>query len=583
MFIEDEQFCYSRFSVLNTYLGESGNLSEDVTLEDLTFKIVAYNTVTNVWFDLRSLSIDLSDQIASGNIQDINLDSTRGYVLTDTDIFNSLKLTTDTNILGRQYYDLEIGYKIPWQDWLALPYADTIFLDRTKSQNGLNQNASNYSGVNDYVIKILIEANVETTGITTNYVQPSGDFEAYNYNTDDQAPDAYSCVINTFKKDGTPILNNVIQDEFTEVRAVVTPLVPPVFSQDVDMTEVSSVWTRIAHGEIWIPTVPPTFEREPNWFDGQADDNDNFGSSSGTAKKGDIGLYTSTTNPNQILANENNDAYYGCISIDEYSFYSINGKMFSDSIDNDTIGFVIAFDVDENGVETTLSLLATTGGAYLGLNPLFDVNNPTSGLINSFQTIGSPTPTANYALVYNYGKRDCTILDSEFTGSPVDLGWNSALVGDLDFTVNRTANDIEVMIDWTIDSVNYLKTFNYNILSNPLTEKFNGLKSLGFAFFSQDQGGFKDVVLSFPNSDYYGVLRMETKNSPSDFAISELNTEIVNTDSSLLKQITGDENKATLSFDGTDFIIQGLVNTDNITQGEEYKFSALLRRKDLTL
>ena len=69
----------------------------------------------------------------------------------------------------------------------------------------------------------------------------------------------------------------------------------------------------------------------------------------------------------------------------------------------------------------------------------------------------------------------------------------------------------------------------------------------------------------------------------NDAVANELNTEVINTDDSLLKQITGDENKALLSFDGTNFIIQGLINTDNVVEGENYRFSAELRKRDLIL
>lgn len=576
MFIEDEQFCYARFKVLDTYLGESGNLTEDVTLESLKFKIVAYNTVDNTWFDLRSLSIDLSDQVVSGNIQSIALDTTRGYILTDTDIFNSLKLTTDTNDGTYQFYDLEIGYKIPWQDWLSLPDADTIFLDRAKDQNGLNQNASNYSFTNNYVIKFLIDADVETTGITTNEVKRTGDFLAYNRNTDDQEPDAYSCVINTFKEDGTPILNNVIQKGFTELRAVITPVNPPVDIAAVDMTEVANVWNRFAHGN----KLPlDGFPRLGDWNNEQANESDTFSDSvtdytklDGTPSIPLPELYGST--PTTINALANCFALYGCYSLLKYEFYSITGTMFSTSTDNDAIVYNIAFMTDEDGVEHTLSLAATSGGWLLDTNPLFEVGN------DSISSLIPDNTFASWALVYDLGKRGGVQLDEYITSSS-GLSWVQA--GGLDFDVSRVANNITASVDWDLNGSPESNTFNYDLNSSPLTQKFIGVQNIGFSFISQDQGGFKDVVLSNPSDGYYGVLRMETKDSPSDFGKSELNTEIVNTNSSLLKQITGDENKALLSYDGTDFIIQGLVETENTNDGEEYTFSAELRRKDLIL
>lgn len=574
MFIEDEQFSYARIKLLNTYLGEDGNLLEDVNLETLNFKIVAYNTVDNSWFDIRSLSVDLSDQIVSGNIQNIELNTNRGYILTDIDIFNSLKMSTDTNDGTYQYYDLEIGYKVPWQDWLELIGADTIFLDRSLSQNGLNQNSSNYSGLNNYVIKILIDANVETTGVSTNYVKPSGDFLSYNYNTDDQNPDAYSCVINTFNEDRIPILNNIIESGYTELRSVITPLTPPEDVGAVDMTEVDDTWNRFAHGNKI--TSGTSFPRTGNWFNEQAkDDNDKFSEGGGTAtftKSSD--LYTSETST--IKADENCLALYGCYSLSQYEFYSITGAMFSNEADDDVIVYNICFMTDEFGVEHSLSLCLTTGGFVLDLGSGFIVDDPTTSVFDS-----ATGQDATWALVYDYGKRGCAQLYEEFATGKNGLNWSQ--VGDAMFEVSRTANNIEVNLDWTITGDQFLDSFSYDLNANEYTKKFIGVNHIGFSFLSQSGGGFKDVVLSNPSSGYYAALRIEAKDSPSDFGMSEINTIIENTDTSLLKKITGEENKATLSFDGTNFIIQALVNTDQITDGEEYKFSSLLRRKDLRL
>lgn len=574
LFIEDEQMLYARFKVLDTYLGEDLDLLEDVNLESLKFKIVAYNTVTNTWFDLRTLNIDLSDQVVSGNIQNIELDSTRGYILTDTDIFNSLTLTTDTNDGTFQFYDLQVGYKIPWQSWLELISADADFYDKTKSHNGLNQNSSNYSFTNNYVIKILVDAEVETTGITTNYVNRSGDFLAYNYDTDDQIPDAYSCVINTFKEDGTPILNNIIEKGFTELRAVITPLVPPIFSQSVDFTEVSNNWTRYAHGNYYTPAS--TFgQRLGVWANDQANDTDTFNDNVSNFTKLDAGLYTSTAS--SIETNQNCFAVYGCYSLLQYEFYSITGKMFSNAADNDTIIYDICFFVDEFGVENSLSLCVTTGGIPSSLGNLWVDGDPLTS------TIWFEDVSANWSLVYNFGKRDCINLEQFDTTSAIGLLWNNPSVGDFSFDVSRTGADITIDGAWTIGGTPFTNQITYNLNDNAITEKFKGFSYIGFGFMSQDQGGFKDVELSLPSSDFYGVLRVEPEESSSDFSMNELNTEIENTDNSLLEQITGTENKASLSWDGTSFIIQGLIDTDKTVDGEEYKFSAELRSKDLIL
>ena len=214
----------------------------------------------------------------------------------------------------------------------------------------------------------------------------------------------------------------------------------------------------------------------------------------------------------------------------------------------------------------------------VGQNPAYVSGDETDRRTFSIFDYQSPSIAARWALVYNHGKDDSVVIETSLTGK---TGFTWLQAGDLIFDIQRSANNITVDVDWTIDAVQYTDTFNYDLNANANTQKFIGVQNIGFGFLSQDGGGFKDVELSYPNSDYYGVIRMEKKDSPSDFGKSELNTEIVNTDSSLLKQITGDENKALLNYDGTDFIIQGLVNTDNLVKDEDYSFSAELRRKDL--
>jgi hypothetical protein len=550
-------------------------------LIDLKFQVVVYNTATQAYYVLREYQFDLSDSITTPDgTQRIEIDETRGYVLTDDDLFNSVFIETIPTSGGAANYNIKLGYKTPWQEWNAWRDAPLDFYDNTKPNNNLNDLTSNYSdNISNYEVRVFLDAGLEFEGSVTKYVISSEKFDVFDYDTDDEDPDAFSCVINTFNNLGTPLQNNIIEQEFTEVRAVFTPLNPPTFSENVDFTEVSTQWGRFAHGEK-LTTAFLTLDRIPNWSGGQADDNDIFGDNIGnTFNKNSADLYTST--PNQILSEKNLGAFYGCSSLLEYNFYTINGKMFSNDSDNDGIAYIIAFNTDADGNESTLSLVATTGGIFTGLNPAFDVNNPESGLVDSFQLFASPTPSANWALVYNFGKRDCQIIDSFATSSSANLGWNNAAVEDLNFEVNRIDNDIEVIVDWTIETVDYSNTFNYNLLSNSFTEKFAGFQRIGFAFNSQNQGGFKDVVLTLATSDYYGILRIEPENAPSDFSINELSTVREAPEGNFLTQVTGTEKKANLVFAGGNFILQGLVDTSQITEGQNYKLSAELRSLNL--
>lgn len=223
MFLEDGQMLDCRFKLKDTYLDPETASNLPVTLSSLKFKIVAYDTVSNDWFDLREFNLDISNQVIVGNVQNITLNTTRGYVLDSQDIFNSVIIATDTHDGTYQFYNMQIGYKIPWQDWIELIGADTVFYDNTKLHNGLNNKSSNYSFANNYKIRFLIEAVVNSNNTDSTYVTTSGDFEAYDYETDDESPDGFTAVIQTFDSIGADLSGNIINGGYTEVRATFNP------------------------------------------------------------------------------------------------------------------------------------------------------------------------------------------------------------------------------------------------------------------------------------------------------------------------------------------------------------------------
>jgi hypothetical protein len=252
--------------------------------------------------------------------------------------------------------------------------------------------------------------------------------------------------------------------------------------------------------------------------------------------------------------------------------------MFSESGDDDAIGYVIAYDVDENGIERTLSLVATTGGLLLDKNPSYVEGDITTNIFKfaSVYNVG-------WALVYNFGKSDMKQLDI-YESSNARTTWatldNSG--EDFNFTVRRSADEIEVDCSWVLPSdPTASNTFTYNLTDEPETNVFRGFKSLGFAFLSQNEGGFRDVNLTRADGDYYVEHRIDPKESQSDFADNRISSHIEAAESGILTQITGDVKKATLSFDGTKFVGQCLIDTDLLENGQDYDFSAELRPLDL--
>ena len=595
------------------------NFSKDDTAEltSLSFEFIVFNTVTNDIFTLRSYDFDLSDSFFANGVQQIEVDQLRGYILKDDDLFNNVLIETDSSAGGFTDYHIQIGYKTPWQDWLEWKKAPVEFFDKNKPFNGYNNKSSEYfNNIADFEPRVILRANLLKDGVTTEYVTSSEGFEVYDYDTDDQTPDGYTCEINTYNFMGQKLENNIIERDFTELRATFTPENPPTFSETVDFTEVTTAWNRFAHGNAFVDNsgtlgnsnrlrkfnsdlivADPSLATgktsdqikaeltEPyGWLNDQANDveglldpdTDLFGSSV-RYNKYVASLYTSTTN--QILCNENLNAFYGCYSLLKYEFYEITGAMFSTGADDDLISYIIAMNVDEEGIERTLSLCATTGGYLLDTNPAYK-SNPDDITINSCLALGvGQKINPSWALVYNYGKEDSIQLLLETTAAPTGLNWNQ--VEDLNFDIQRKGNDLVITVNWEIQTVNYSQTWNYNLLDNPETEFFLRPQSIGFGFSSQDQGGFKDVELVVPAGNYYAILRMEDENAPSDFNINELSTVREAPENNLLSQITGTDKKASLSFDGDNFIVQGVIDTSRVKEGENYKFSAELRTNNL--
>lgn len=179
-------------------------------LDSLNVDIVAYNVTNNTWFNLESVQVPLNSGIVVGGIQKFNLNVPRGFNYTGINDYNIISLQNGLLVGSKQYYDAQISLKMDWQSWVNLPNADTIFYDVSQPNNGLNENASNYSLKNNYEIRFLVNANVseKTTGKVTNYVCSNIENEVYNYDLDNNITPIVSGVINTY--DGLTNLSGVL-------------------------------------------------------------------------------------------------------------------------------------------------------------------------------------------------------------------------------------------------------------------------------------------------------------------------------------------------------------------------------------
>lgn len=163
------------------------DMSLGAIIDSVSLKVVAYDSNTNEYFEISSYNVPfnattISDDNAVNGIQAIDFTGSRGFTVSGTTDFDIVTVKSDTNDGTNQFYDWEIAYKIPWRTTVAID-ADDIFYDSDEPLNNLNQKASNYSGLNNYEIRIFLQKIMKSSedGVTTEYNLSSPDFTISDY------------------------------------------------------------------------------------------------------------------------------------------------------------------------------------------------------------------------------------------------------------------------------------------------------------------------------------------------------------------------------------------------------------------
>ncbi len=203
------------------------DLSLSAVINTLNLKLVAYNSGTGNFFELTDIPFDFTTTIISNGIQEIDVDSIRGFKLVADSQFNFIKIKKMAKVGDKQHYDLDVGIKLQWMDWINLLDADTIFYDNNKLQNGLNRLISNYSAQNGYEIVIFVDAEVSDGTVNTNYRFISPAIRVYEYDTDDTGDPStrWSGQVDTFDQSSNNLQGNIILSENTDIKITFTALV----------------------------------------------------------------------------------------------------------------------------------------------------------------------------------------------------------------------------------------------------------------------------------------------------------------------------------------------------------------------
>tara|TARA_R110000787_G_scaffold23250_1_gene66749 strand:- start:1219 stop:3678 length:2460 start_codon:yes stop_codon:yes gene_type:complete len=209
------------------------------TIQNLKVHFSAWNPSTDDRFDLQSYNFTLSSgvivqQAPLNPYISYNINSTRGFQLVNGSQFNKAELKHLGSALrgpiNVDQYELKLGIKANFEDWILQPDANTVFYNVNEPNNGLNKNSSNYSLKEGYEIVVIVESDVSSTvgspGLSpaTNYQFLSQPHAYYDYDLDDNLTPDWAVEIVTLDDNGADTSGIINTSINTTIRATFTPL-----------------------------------------------------------------------------------------------------------------------------------------------------------------------------------------------------------------------------------------------------------------------------------------------------------------------------------------------------------------------
>jgi hypothetical protein len=156
--------------------------SEGAYLTSAVFRVIAENTTDQTdWFQLQQLNLFLSrfvlmftnEAITTYKYQILNANQNNTLNIPTTDILNKINVESVIPTYGVdwQVFKGKFGFKMTWRDWIFNSGVPTVFYDSSKPNDNFNFKTSNYSGVNSYAIRCVLDIGVRQHGIdhTTMY------------------------------------------------------------------------------------------------------------------------------------------------------------------------------------------------------------------------------------------------------------------------------------------------------------------------------------------------------------------------------------------------------------------------------
>lgn len=198
--------------------------SLDANISEMRFKFVAYNTVSGEYFTITEDKIGFGTPIYSGATQQINLSKAQPYQQSTSGDFKYITVANDSTSGSTEYYLVRYPFRVPYMDYTALSGADGVFFDSTEANNGLNMEASHYDGVNNYQLRLIVEADVKgTAGTVTTYINRFPYFDIYTYNDDNSLAQFSSIAITSNTVAGVALpTTEILRDADTLIKTTFT-------------------------------------------------------------------------------------------------------------------------------------------------------------------------------------------------------------------------------------------------------------------------------------------------------------------------------------------------------------------------
>jgi hypothetical protein len=208
-FLEDVMLCRSLIGV---------DVAENARVQDIRVRIFATNPSFGS-FNLETESFSFANSFLVSGVQEIDIESPKGYQLSSDNIFNivSLKRAPDFDSGTVKKYELLYPFKIRWEKFIALAGVSSQFFSPSEPNNGFNNNWQRYFAASGWSIYFSVQSIIQKDGVNNVFAQQA-DLLAHNY---DDATDWEGEII-TETESGTVIPTIILSDQKTKVKAEFT-------------------------------------------------------------------------------------------------------------------------------------------------------------------------------------------------------------------------------------------------------------------------------------------------------------------------------------------------------------------------